>query len=141
MEENENNEGMRLIDLIEDSLFDQYQKMNELELGTEEHLVAAKALSEQCKMWTEMNRVELEFNDKIAQRESDERMKELQIADNRKTNTRGLLITGLFKIAEVAATIVSYNHFYNKGMEFEQTGTVTSHTFNNFLKSMKPNKL
>jgi len=140
MDENEN-EGMYLKDLIEKSLWDQYQELDKLKLGTDEHLIAAKALSEQGKMWTEMNRVELEFNDRIAQRESEERLKELQIADNRKTATRGLLINGLFRGAEVFANLFSYDRWFHKGIEFEQTGTITSNTFNNLFKSRKPNKL
>ena len=141
MDENENVDGMYLKDLIEESLFNQYQEFGNLKLGTEEHLLAAKALSEQGKMWTEMNRVELEFNEKTAQRESDERIKREQMADQRKSNTKGLLITGLFGLAQTVMTLFSYDRMYHSGMEFEQTGTITSHTFNNFLKSRKPNKL
>lgn len=141
MDENENVDGMYLKDLIEESLFNQYQEFGSLKLGTEEHLLAAKALSEQGKMWTEMNRVELEFNEKTAQRESDERVKREQMADQRKSNTKGLLITGLFGLAQTVLTLVSYDKWYNTGMEFEQTGTITSHTFGNFWKSRKPNKL
>lgn len=141
MDENENVEGMYLKDLIEESLFDQYQEMSKLKLGTDEHLIAAKALSEQCKVWTEMNRVELEYKDKIEQRESDERIKICQIDDNRRTNTRGLLINGLVSLTQTFATLFSYDRMFHDGMTFEQTGVVTSHTFNNFLKSRKPNKL
>lgn len=142
MDENENEkEGMHLSDLIEDTLFDQWQNLGNLELGTDEHLIASKALSEQTKVWTEMTRVELEFTDRMAQRESDERMKELQMIDNRKTNTKSLLISGLFRIFETAMTLGSYDRWYHNGMEFEKTGVVTSHTFSNLLKSRKPNKL
>ena len=142
MDENENEkEGMHLSDLIEDTLFDQWQNLGNLELGTDEHLIASKALSEQTKVWTEMTRVELEFTDRMAQRESDERMKELQMIDNRKTNTKSLLISGLFRIFETAMNLGSYDRWYHNGMEFEKTGVVTSHTFSNLLKSRKPNKL
>ena len=142
MDENENEkEGMRLVDLIEDTLFDQWQELGNLELGTDEHLIASKALSEQSKVWTEMTRVELEFNDRMAQRESDERMKELQMADNRKSNTRGLFINGAFGLVQTIITLFSYDRLFHDGMEFEQTGIVTSHTFDHYLRTRKPNKL
>lgn len=141
MDEMNDEEKMYLKDLMEEVLFEQYQEFGKLEVGSEAHALASKALAEQVKVWTEMNRVELEFEDRAAQRESDERMKERQMVDNRRTNAQNLLINGLFRLTEVGATLFSYRRMYDDGMTFEQTGVVTSHTFNNFLKSRKPNKL
>lgn len=141
MDENENVEGIYLKDFIEESLFKQYEQLNNLELGSEEHLRASKAIAEQAKAWTEMNKVELEYNDRAAQRESDEKTKIAQAVESRKSANRGLLITAIIGTVQTVATLGAYDSWYNRGLEFEQTGAVTSGTVKNFFKSIRPNKV
>ena len=137
MAENESTGGVYLKDLIEEVLFKQYEKLEDIELGTEECLLASKAIGEQGKIWIEMNRVELEYNDREAQRESEKEIRYKQSNDQRNSAIAGLLITGLFGIGRTLTEGIIFSGLYDKGLKFEETGSLTTSTVKGLQKQFR----
>lgn len=92
-----------------------------------------------CKLYKtliEENKNAMEIGETVRTRESDERMKRLQIASGNKDRWVKLGTD----IAGIILPLAFYGIWMGKGLKFEETGTFTSLTFKNLLNKFKPTK-
>ena len=146
---NENeNEGKYLEDMLEETIANLIEHLETLEPGTEEHRATQMAICELYKVWIESNKVELEFEDRAAQREHDRSMKIVEEdIENRKLMQQQKsrnLETAVNLALGALGTILPlgfYGIWMAKGFKFEETGTFTSSTFKGLFRNFRPNKI
>lgn len=69
-------------------------------------------------------------------RESDKAVKEAQAKDQR----FGKLLEIGANVAVSITSIIAYNHWFNKGLKFEETGTICTSWVRNIVNKMLPKK-
>lgn len=100
----------------------QLEKLNTLELGSEEHKKATEALSQLYKLKIEEESTTVELGTKIKQ--------------YGKENKQAILKMGI-DVAGIVLPLAFYATWMNKGFKFEETGSFTSTTFRGLFQKFK----
>ena len=155
-------------EMLEQQMKAQFDKLNELDVTSDEarnvttdvvklynvDLEHAKAEAEDAEKALrrekdleikerELKLKEDELNLKKAELEKDREVKEREIELKEaelKESKKRKWIEVVIGTATVAIPLIAYNHWFNKGMRFEETGTFTSSTFKDVKHSWNPFK-
>ena len=122
--------------LLYEEIDTEFEKLSQLEPGTEQHKVAADTLAKLMDRAIEMDRIESESEDRAETRESELRLKEQQLADEKKDRWWKNIIGAATVVLPLVVTIWGTN----KSLKFEEEGTVTTPIGRGFIQKLLPKK-
>ena len=122
--------------LLNDEIVSEIENLNKVPLGSEEHKIAADALAKLLDKSIEMDKLDLEYQDKADSREAANNLKRIEIEEEKKDRRVKNVLTGVSVIGGFAVTIWGAI----KSLEFEKTGTITTIMGRGFIQKLLPKK-
>lgn len=118
MKESRKDEAMEMLDK---EIQYRLNQLADYEVGTEEHTALLKTI-------TELYKLRIDENSKSAEAEA--------LKSQKNERWVKVLISGM----ELVVPLVCYGHWFNKGLKFEETGSVSSSFMRNLMQKFKPIK-
>ena len=122
--------------LLNDEIVSEIENLNKVPLGSEEHKIAADALAKLLDKSIEMDKLDLEYQDKVESREAANNLKRIEIEEEKKDRRVKNILTGVSVVGGFAVTIWGAI----KSLEFEKTGTITTIMGRGFIQKLLPKK-
>ena len=122
--------------LLNDEIVSEIENLNKVPLGSEEHKIAADALAKLLDKSIEMDKLDLEYQDKADSREAANNLKRIEIEEEKKDRRVKNILTGVSVVGGFAVTIWGAI----KSLEFEKTGTITTIMGRGFIQKLLPKK-
>ena len=122
--------------LLYEEIESEFNKLSNLEPGTEQHKAAASTLTQLMDRAIEIEKVESDCKDKKETRESERALKVQQFNDDKKDR----LIKNIIGIAGVVLPILVTIWGTKVSLQFEKDGTFTTIMGRGFVNKMLPKK-
>lgn len=122
--------------LLNEEIVSEIENLNKVPLGSEEHKIAADALAKLLDKSIELDKLDLEYQDKADSREAANNLKRIEIEEEKKDRRVKNVLTGVSVIGGFAVTIWGAI----KSLEFEKTGTITTIMGRGFIQKLLPKK-
>lgn len=127
---------MRIETLLNDEIRGEFDELKKLEVGSEKYKTTVDGLTKLIDRAIELNKIEMEYQDKAENRESDVDFKLRQIEEARKER---LLQNGI-TVASIVLPCVITIWGTLKSFEFEKEGTITTIMGRGFINKLLPKK-
>lgn len=134
-------ENQYLEDMLEETIGQTIEKFRQAEPGSDEYKETARVICEFWKIAIEYTTAGMEYREKEEQRLSEERFKAQQLEIQKHNNFLQLVKDYVLGGLGIAVPAIIYVVLFNKGLKFEETGSVTSGTVKNLVRIFKPNKI
>ena len=110
--------------------------LEDLELGSDEYKAAVDGITKMADRLIEMNKIDLEFEDRLEAREKEEALRREEMKESRKNHRiqDGLTVLGI----AVPAALTIWGTI--KSFEFEKEGTITTIMGRGFIQKLIPKK-
>lgn len=128
--------SVNIENLLYDEIKTEFDKLNQLEPGTEQHKAAADTLAKFMDRAIELDKVEIECEDKKATRESEQLLKEQQMKDEKKDR----LIKNIIGAAGVVLPLIVTIWGTKVSMRFEKEDSFTTIMGRGFIQKLLPKK-
>nr|DAI11816.1 MAG TPA: hypothetical protein [Caudoviricetes sp.] len=122
--------------LLEEEIQSEIEEISKMEVGSDKHKAATEALAKLMDKYNEMDKLELEYQDKYDNREEDRRLKEKQLQHDKKDALVKNVLTGVSVVGGFALTIWGTC----KSIKFEETGSFTTIMGRGFIQKLLPKK-
>lgn len=122
--------------LLYDEIETEFDKLSQLEPGTEQHKAAADTLAKLMDRAIELDKIESDCKDKEAARESEQLLKEQQLKDEKKDR----LVKNIIGAAGVVLPLIVTVWGTKVSLKFEEEGTFTSIMGRGFIQKLLPKK-
>lgn len=122
--------------LLEEEIQSEIEEISKMEVGSDKHKSATEALVKLMDKYNEMDKLELEYQDKYDNREEDRRLKEKQLQHDKKDALVKNVLTGVSVVGGFALTIWGTC----KSIKFEETGSFTTIMGRGFIQKLLPKK-
>lgn len=122
--------------LLEEEIQSEIEEISKMEVGSVKHKAATEALAKLMDKYNEMDKLELEYQDKYDNREEDRRLKEKQLQHDKKDALVKNVLTGVSVVGGFALTIWGTC----KSIKFEETGSFTTIMGRGFIQKLLPKK-
>ena len=122
--------------LLNDEIEDEIEQLRKVELGSDQHKIAADALAKLLDKSIEMDKLDLEYQDRFEAREAENELKQKEIEDEKKDRKVKNIITGVSEIGGFALTVWGTC----KSIKFEETGSFTTIMGRGFIQKLLPKK-
>lgn len=113
---------MTIDKLLGEEIQEEFEKLKELEPGTEKHKSAVDSLTKLMDRAIDMDKSEVAMQLEIEKRESDKELKLQQLKEDKKDRLIGYIMTGAGIVLPLVVTIWGTK----KSIEFEKEGTFTT---------------
>lgn len=127
---------MSIKSLLNEEIKDQIENLSQETPGTEEHKIAVESLAKLLDKSIEMDKLDIEYQDKYECREAETELKQRQFEDERKDRRVKNILTGVSIIGGFGLTIWGTC----KSLKFEEEGVVTSIVGRGFIQKLLPKK-
>lgn len=148
-------------DLLEKEIKSEIKGLSSLEQGSEKHSTAVESLSKLYKLKIEETKSKWDNDEKYNRRlmdkeqncldtkmkerqmDSDDDARERELELKRKQLHKDIWLTSISCGVQLIGTVIgiaAYNAWLNKGLKFEETGTITTPETKNLLSKMIPRK-
>lgn len=114
----------------------EFVKLSTMEPGTDEHKATVDSVTKLMDRAIEMNKVEVDAEDKEAIRENDLRLKQQQMEDEKKDRLIKNIIGAAAVVLPLAVTIWGTK----VSLKFEEEGTITTQMGRGFIQRLFPKK-
>lgn len=125
-----------IIELLNGEIENEIRNLGTFDSGSKEKSDAIDDLVQLYKLRIEENKLAIESTDKELKRSNDEAANLREDEWRKKERYLRLGITG----AELIVPLIFYGIWMNKGFRFEETGSITSKTFNGLINRFRPTK-
>lgn len=122
--------------LLNDEIKDEIEQLRKVELGSDQHKIAADALAKLLDKSIEMDKLDLEYQDRFETREAENELKQKEIEDEKKDRKVKNILTGVSVIGGFALTVWGTC----KSIKFEETGSFTTIMGRGFIQKLLPKK-
>jgi len=122
--------------LLEEEIQSEIEEISKMEVGSDKHKAATEALAKLMDKYNEMDKLELEYQEKYDNREEDRRLKEKQLQHDKKDALVKNVLTGVSVVGGFALTIWGTC----KSIKFEETGSFTTIMGRGFIQKLLPKK-
>ena len=122
--------------LLNDEIKDEIEQLRKVELGSDQHKIAADALAKLLDKSIEMDRLDLEDQDRFEAREAENELKQKEIEDEKKDRKVKNILTGVSVIGGFALTVWGTCI----SIKFEETGSFTTIMGRGFIQKLLPKK-
>ena len=120
--------------LLNDEIKDEIEQLIKVELGSDQHKIAADALAKLLDKSIEMDKLDLEYQDRFEAREVENELKQKEIEDEKKDRKVKNILTGVSVIGGFALTVWGTC----KSIKFEETGSFTTIMGRGFIQKLLP---
>lgn len=148
-------------DLLEKEIKSEIKGLSSLEQGSEGHSTAVESVSKLYKLKIEETKSKWDNDEKYNRRlmdkeqsyldvkmkerqmDSDDDARKLELEFKRKQLHKDILVISISCGVQLLGTVIgiaAYNAWLNKGLKFEETGTITTPETKNLLSKMIPRK-
>lgn len=128
--------SVNIENLLYDEIETEFDKLSQLEPGTEQHKLAADTLTKLMDRAIELDKVEIECKDKEATRESEQLLKEQQMKDEKKDR----LVKNIIGAAGVVLPLIVTIWGTKVSMRFEKEDSFTTLMGRGFVQKLLPKK-
>lgn len=122
--------------LLEEEIQAEIEEISKLEVGSDQHKVASEALAKLLDKYNEMDKLELEYQDKYDTREENSRLKEKELEQTKKDNKVKNTLTGVSVGGGLLVTIWGIC----KSLKFEEKGVYSSLISRGMIQKILPKK-
>lgn len=122
--------------LLYDEIETEFDRLSQLEPGTEQHKAAADTLAKLVDRAIELDKIESDCKDREAARESEQLLKEQQMKDEKKDR----LVKNIIGAAGVVLPLIVTVWGTKVSLKFEEEGTFTSIMGRGFIQKLLPKK-
>ena len=127
---------MNLERVLCDEIQSEFEELKKLELGTDKYRTTVDGLTKLVDRKIELEKINIESQEKADTREFEENFKLKQMADEKKDRLIKNSVTLLGIVAPIGLTVWGTL----KSLKFEETGTFTSNTFRGLINRFRPTK-
>ena len=127
---------MSIKSLLRDEIQREFEKLNEMEVGSDQHKAGVDAAVKLVDRAIEMEKIDIDLNEKTKVREDDISLKVRSMDEERKDR---LIKNGIAVASIVVPTIVTIWGTI-KSIEFEKEGTFTTIMGRGFINKLLPKK-
>lgn len=127
---------MRVDTLLDEEICKRIEDLKTIEAGTEQDKVAVDCVTKLMDRKIEMEKVELEYDERAESRETDAELKVKQMEDEKKDRWIKAILTGLS--IGIPACLTYWGTV--KSFEFEKEGTITTIMGRGFIQKLLPKK-
>lgn len=121
---------------LSEEIKDEFANLKKVELGSDKHKTAVDSLTKLLDRSIELDKLDLEYQDKYESRETERELKEKQIKDERKDRIVKNVLTGVSVVGGFGLTVWGTI----KSIKFEETGTITTIMGRGFIQKLLPKK-
>lgn len=122
--------------LLEEEIQSEIEEISKMQVGSDEHKAATEALAKLVDKYNEMDKLELEYQDKYDSRETDRIMKEKQLEHDKKDAKVKNSLTAVSVGGGLLVTIWGIC----KSLKFEETGIYSSLISRGMIQKILPKK-
>ena len=122
--------------LLEKEIQDELEEIGGMEIGSDAHKAATEALTKLLDKYNDIDKLDLEYQDKYESRENDRIMKEQQLKHEKTDSLIKNILTGVVGIGGLCVTVWGTC----KSIKFEETGTFTTIMGRGFIQRLLPKK-
>ena len=136
----EENEVVVVQEVIDQSIVDGLNKLDELEPGSEDYARQVNAVANLIKVRNEDNRNNNDYCLKEEQISKEIAIKEQELEidrEDKKVQKRHFWVTTLVSVGTFVGGLLAYGIWNRRGYRFEETGSITSKTFTRSLNDSK----
>lgn len=127
---------MNVKTLLKNEIESELNTLGGMPLGSEEHDKAVNGLTKLLDKYNEMDRTEMEYQDKYESREAENGLKLKQMDEDRKDRRVKNSLTAFSAVTGVALGVWGTL----KTLKFEETGTITTMAGRNWINKLFPKK-
>lgn len=120
---------MRMEDLLNKEICKDFERLNEFDLGSDEHKTATDVVTKLIDRGVELRKLEIEHQEKIESRKADEEFKTKQMKENKVDRIIGYVIT----VAGIVIPVIVTVWGTKVSLKFEEEGTITTSAGRNFF--------
>ena len=128
--------GEKIRELLNERIESEINGLDYLPQGSPEHSAAVESFTKLYKLKLEEDKNELEHENNVKSRESDENYKNARMNEA----VKELYFKYGMAAAELVLTLGFYGIWMRRGFKFEEKGVYTSQTFRGIFSSFKPTK-
>ena len=121
---------------LSEEITSEFDELRKIELGSDSYRHAVDGLTKLLDRAIEMDRMELEVQEKEISRDVEERLRERQLQDEKKDR----LVKNVLTLLGIAVPTVVTIWGTNKSLKFEETGSVTTIMGRGFINKLLPKK-
>jgi len=122
--------------LLNEEIQKEFEKLEKMEVGSEQHKVAVDGLTKLMEKSIEIDKFEAEAFDREKAREDENNFREQQLQEDKKDRLVKNILTGLGIVLPLGITVWGTLTSF----KFEETGTVTTVMGRGFLNKLLPKK-
>lgn len=127
---------MNIKSMLYDEIKDEMNHLNKMEVGTEEYKTTVEGVSKLVDRAIEMEKIDIEAQEKAEDREIENDFKERQLADDRKDR----IVRNITAVVGVILPTLVTIWGTKKSFEFEEKGTITTIIGRGFINKLLPKK-
>lgn len=127
---------MRIDTLLNDEIQNEFNDLKKIELGTEKYKTTVDGLTKLVDRAIEMNRIDMEFEEKAEAREIENSLKQEQLKEEKSDR----FVKNSIAIAGVVLPVVVTVWGTLKSLKFEENGSVTTIVGRGFINKLLPKK-
>ncbi len=127
---------MDIKELLEEAIYKRIDEFNDLEVGTEEFKSEADVLAKLTDRVIEIEKVRVDYQERVNDRENEIELKQLEMDDERKDRFIKNCLTGASIVTGVGLTVWGTL----KSLKFEEDGTVTTIVGRGFINKLLPSR-
>ena len=122
--------------LLMDAIETDFEELNKMEVGTDKYEKTINGLTKLVDRAIEMEKFDSEFEDKKNQLKADEKLKQVQMEEEKKDR----LIRNCISVAGIVIPSILTVWGTLKSLKFEEEGTVTTLVGRGFINKLLPKK-
>ena len=122
--------------LLEEEIQSEIDEISKLDVGSEKHKAASEALAKLLDKYNELEKTEIEAQDKYDDREAELAFKEKQLKHEKRDAIIKNILTGVTFVGGCALTIWGTK----VSIKFEETGSFTTIMGRGFVQKLLPKK-
>ena len=127
---------MSIKSLVDDEIRSEIEEISKIEVGSEKHKVSVDALAKLLDKSIELEKLDVEAQEKYESRMAENELKKKQMEDEKRDRFVKNVLTGVSVVGGFGVTIWGTL----KSLKFEENGVVTSIMGRGFIQKLLPKK-
>lgn len=125
---------------LEEEIEERIKELGALEVGTDKYTDAVESISKLYSLRSTESKIDADYSQKIEELEKEETLKqrEFDLKEQEMAQNKKLAVAGnIVQVGCVAIPLAVYAVLYDKGLKFEETGTIASSMVRNLIQKFK----
>ena len=125
---------------LEEEIEERIKELGALEVSTDKYTDAVESISKLYSLRSTESKIDADYSQKIEELEKEETLKqrEFDLKEQEMAQNKKLAVAGnIVQVGCVAIPLAVYAVLYDKGLKFEETGTIASSMVRNLIQKFK----